>query len=96
MTPVDMIFFISGSISGFISGVYLFLQSIKHKRERLLLLFVSALVLWIAILYGLVASGILLMTQYGVYARPIIFVLLFSPTWLWIITKDSMGRRNIK
>ncbi len=96
MTTVDMIFFISRSLSGFVSGIYMFLQAIKYKADRLLLLLISAIILWFAIIYTFVALRILPFVGYGVYVRPMTFALLFVPTWIWMDTHYTQRKGKIK
>ena len=92
MTTADTIFFISGSIAAFISGVYLFIQAIKNKRETWLLLLISLTEIWSGLVYALVLFGVFPYIGYGPYIRPVTFIEFFAPTFIWImITQSGKG-----
>jgi hypothetical protein len=95
MTTPDIVFFISGSITGFTSWIYLFIQAIKNKRERWLLFLLAFVEGWDALMYVLVLSGHLPLVGYGVWVRPITFVQFMAPSFLWMIVKPRMnGKKN--
>ena len=94
MLFIDSLFFISGSIAGFLSGIYLFYQAIKNRRERPLLFLLAGVELWSGICYVLVLFGVLPVIGYGPWIRPVTFLQFLAPAFVWAITHSGKGKKK--
>lgn len=85
---IQMVFILSGFIGGLISvAIFTYLLTKNHNAPNTKLMYIAILLIhiWLSIIYGLVAFGVLDIKEYGNYVRPILLLVLLSPAYVALL-----------
>ena len=87
---MDKTVFVIGCLAGLWAGGYLLWRALCRTSTlwgsaRIVYIVISLLEFYHAIIYSLVIFGVLAITQYGAYLRPIVSIYLIAPALIAII-----------
>lgn len=82
MDIVTTVLFAAGSASGLCSGILLWRVSWRSLSLRWALRLIGLAVIYVGLVYAAAAAGLLTLTGYGAWLRPVTFFLLVAPAFI--------------